>query len=64
MGLEDKLKASVDDLKKKAESAASDASSAGEDLKDKAQAKAKEVGAEVENKVGDAVDTLKDKLPD
>ncbi|MEL6555002.1 MAG: hypothetical protein AAFQ63_16280 [Cyanobacteria bacterium J06621_11] len=63
MGLEDKLKNSVDGLKDKAESVVGDTGEIGENLADKAKDKLEEVASEVEGKVGNTVDSLKDKLP-
>ncbi|MEL6602705.1 MAG: hypothetical protein AAFP20_05700 [Cyanobacteria bacterium J06614_10] len=59
MGLEDKLKSTVDGLKEKAEGAVGDAA---ETLKEKAEEKVKEVTSSVEGTVGSTVDNLKDSV--
>jgi len=63
MGLEDKLKDAVDTAKDKVEGVVGDTGEIGENLKDKAQDKIEEVASEVENKAGDTISNLKDKLP-
>ena len=63
MGLEDQLKNAVDTAKDKVEDVVGNTGEIGENVKDKAQAKIEEVASEVEGKVGNTVDSLKDKLP-
>ena len=63
MGLEDNLKNAVDTAKDKVEGVVGDTGEIGENMKDKAQTKLDEVTSEVQSKVGDTVDSLKDKLP-
>ena len=62
MGLDDKLKASVEDLKEKADSTLSEVAEAGENLKDTASEKIQEVSKDVEGTVSEAVDSLKDSV--
>ncbi|MEL6490498.1 MAG: hypothetical protein AAFV85_22645 [Cyanobacteria bacterium J06634_6] len=63
MGLEDNLKNAVDTAKDKVEGVVGDTGEIGENLKDKAQTKIDEVASEAQSKVGDTVNSLKDKLP-
>ena len=62
MGLDDKLKASVEGLKEKADSTLSEVTEAGGNLKDKAGEKIKEATKDVDGTVSKAMDTLKDSV--